>query len=82
METTTTELVTTSKAGSLNWKDAGKGLIVAVISPVFTVMLQSLNAGTLTFDWKAIGIVALSACLAYLSKNFFSPSQTVVKSAN
>ena len=74
-----TKVVTTPGPGSINWKDIAKGLLVAVITPVFTIALQSVNDGSLTFDWKAIGLTALSAGLAYLSKNFFSPSQDIIK---
>ena len=59
---------------SLNWADFGKGLLVAVLSAVLGVVTTSLNAGSLTFDWKVIGTVALSAGLAYITKNFFSNS--------
>jgi len=68
----------TSKQFTINLSDFWKGLIVAVISPVFTIILQSLNAGSLTFDWKAIWATALIGILSYLSKNFFSPSATVI----
>jgi hypothetical protein len=71
----------TSKQFSLQLNDFWKGLLVAVISPVFTIVIGSLNAGSLTFDWKAIGITALTALLAYLSKNFFTPAQTVISGA-
>jgi len=69
---------TTSNQFSVSAKDIIKGLIVAVITPVFTIIIASLNAGSLTFDWKAIGITALTAGLAYIVKNFFTPSAIVV----
>lgn len=72
-------VATTSKQGTLNWKDILKGLLVAVITPVFTVITTSLDAGILTFNWKAIWITAVSAGVAYLMKNLFTPSQTIVK---
>jgi hypothetical protein len=59
---------------TLNWVDFGKGLLVSVISAVLGVVTTSLQAGSLTFDWKVIGTVALSAGLAYITKNFFSNS--------
>lgn len=63
-----------SKFGTLNWKDFGKGLLVAVISAVLGVVTTSLQVGSLTFDWKAIGTIALSAGLAYITKNLFQNS--------
>ncbi len=80
MPDNSTQVITTStsKQFSVNGSDFWKGLIVAVISPVFTIILQSLNAGSLTFDWKAIGATALIGLLSYLSKNFFTPSATKI----
>lgn len=72
---------TTSKIFTLNLSDVWKGLLVAVITPVITVIISSLNAGSLTFDWKAIAITALTAGLAYVVKNFLTPSLIVVHDA-
>jgi len=74
--TTTT---TTSKQFTINWADAGKGLLMAVITSVLTVIYETVQAGTLTFDWKKIGIVATTSAVGYLIKNFFTPSATVTK---
>jgi len=57
---------------SLNWADFGKGLIMAILTPVVVVVQQSIEAGTFTFDWKVIGIASLSGAVAYLVKNFFT----------
>ncbi len=67
-----------SPFGKLNLADFGKGLLVAVGSAVFSVIYSTIQAGSLTFDWKAIGITALSAALAYLSKNLFTNSNNEV----
>lgn len=58
----------------LNWADFGKGLLIAVLSAIFTVIYTTVQAGSLTFDWKAIGVTALASALAYISKNLFSNS--------
>ena len=63
-----------SNFGTLNLKDLGKGLLVAVGSAVIGVITTSLQAGSLTFDWKQIGTIALAAALAYLGKNLFTNS--------
>lgn len=60
--------------GTLNLKDFGKGLLLAVLTPILTIIYQSLNAGSLTFDWKLIITTGVSAGLAYLLKNLFSNS--------
>lgn len=72
-----------SKTGSLNWRDLLKGGIVAAISPVFTIIIQSLQAEDLTVNWKSIANVAAIAFLTYLSKNLFSaPSVITTYSSN
>lgn len=68
----------TSKQFTINLSDFWKGLLVAVGTPVFTILLQSLNAGSLVFDWKAIVVTALAGLLSYLSKNFFTPSEVKI----
>jgi hypothetical protein len=67
----------TSDIFSLDLKDLGKGLIVAVGGAAIAVIQNSLNAGSLNFDWKNIGLTALAAGLSYLAKNFFTPAQLV-----
>lgn len=62
---------------SLDLRDAVKGLIVASITPVFTIIESSLHAGTLTLNWTSIGYTAAAAGGAYLLKNYFSPQQAV-----
>lgn len=59
---------------ALNTKDFLKGLIVAVLSAVVTILYSSLQAGDFVIDWKSIGMAALSAALAYVTKNFFTNS--------
>lgn len=54
----------------LNLKDLSKGAIVAVISAVLVYLKQVLYGGA--FDIKALGVVSLTAFIAYLIKNFAS----------
>lgn len=58
----------------LNFNDILKGLLMAVLTPVVVIVQQSLEAGVFVFDWKSIGIAALSGGVAYLVKNFFTPA--------
>jgi hypothetical protein len=83
MATTTTPVTvtTTAKKYSLGWLDVGKAFIVAVASPVIPIIYASLQAGSFTMPWKTIGLTAASAALAYLTKNFFSPSTTTITGA-
>ena len=63
-----------SKFLSLGLKDFLKGLLMAVLTPIFVVVQQSLQAGMLTVDLKLVGLSALAAGVAYVTKNFFTPS--------
>lgn len=57
---------------TLNSKDFLKGLVIAVLTAVITIIYTSVQAGSLDFDWKAIGVTALSSALAYIMKNLFT----------
>lgn len=59
---------------TLNSTDFLKGLIMAVLSTVITVVYQTVETGSLIFDWKAIGTMALTTALAYIMKNLFTNS--------
>jgi hypothetical protein len=61
-----------SKLFTLNNKDFLKGLVMAILISAITIIQQSLDKGTLVFDWKAIAIASISGALAYLMKNFFT----------
>jgi hypothetical protein len=67
----------TSSLFSLDLRDLGKGLLVAVGGAVIATIETSINAGSLSLNWPSIGSVALAAGLAYLGKNFLTPAQTV-----
>jgi hypothetical protein len=73
------ETKTTSQQFSVNWADAGKGLVVAVITAVLTALLPILESGTFDINWKQILIVGATAGVGYLLKNFFTPTEVVVK---
>jgi hypothetical protein len=59
---------------NLNASDFIKGLLMAVLSSVITIIYQTVEAGSLVFDWKAIGTMALTSALAYIMKNLFTNS--------
>lgn len=59
---------------TLNTTDFLKGLLMAVLSSVITVVYQTVEAGSLVFDWTAIGTMALTTALAYIMKNLFTNS--------
>ena len=59
---------------TLNSKETIKGLVVAVLTAVITVVYNTIQAGTLVLDWKSISIAAVSAALAYITKNLLTNS--------
>lgn len=60
---------------TLNTSDFIKGLLMAILSTVITIVYQTVEAGSLVFDWTAIGTMALTSALAYIMKNLFTNSQ-------
>ena len=61
-----------STFASLNIRDFLKGFVIAVIVPALLAIQQSLAAGEITINWKALGITAIAAFIGYLIKNFFT----------
>jgi hypothetical protein len=59
---------------TLNKADFVKGLVIAVLTAVITAVYTTVQTGILTFDWKSISIAALSAALAYITKNLLTNS--------
>ena len=59
---------------NLNIQDLTKGLILTILSSTLTIIYQTINAGSLTFNWKEIGLAALTSGVAYLMKNLLTNS--------
>jgi len=59
---------------SLNKKDFIKGLLMAVLTAVISVVYTSIESGSLEFNLKSVVIAALSAALAYIMKNALTNS--------
>lgn len=59
---------------TLTARDFIKGLIMATLVPVLTIIQQSVTAGDLVFNWKSIGIAAIAGFVGYLLKNLFTDS--------
>jgi uncharacterized membrane protein len=60
---------------SLNTKDFIKGLAMAVLTAIVTVLYNSVEAGSLEFNIKSIVVASLSAALAYIIKNALTNSE-------
>lgn len=72
------EVKATAPKYSLSQNDFLKGLIMAIGTPVISVVLSTVQAGSWQFDWNLIGTTAVSALLVYLGKNFFNGPSLVV----
>mgnify|MGYP007090099724 CR=1 FL=1 len=68
-----------SKFLSVNTRDILKGLLMAILTPAVLIIQNSLEAGSLVFNWRNIGIAAISGGVAYLIKNFFTHPTVEIK---
>lgn len=57
---------------TLNKIDFVKGLVIAILTSAITIIYNTVQTGTLVFDWKAIYTAAASAALAYILKNLLT----------
>jgi hypothetical protein len=71
-------LVNVSKKFTLVWNDFLKAFFVAALTTPITELLTGLQSGNFKPNWVALGSVAVSSGAAYLLKNVFSTSVTVV----
>lgn len=60
---------------SLNKQDLLKGLLMSILTPAIFIIEQSINAGSLVFDWKTILMASLGGGISYIIKNFFTPAE-------
>lgn len=57
---------------SLGWRDFLRGLIMAILTPIGTLITNSLNHGEFTLNWNLIWISAVGGAIAYFIKNVFT----------
>lgn len=59
---------------SLNWRDAGKAILLAFLTAFFSTLALSLNAEALPTlsQLKLAGIAGVIAAISYITKNFFT----------
>lgn len=72
--------IKTSKQGTLNWRDIFKGILIAFSTAALTVAEQALTTTPVVISWKAICLAGVAGGIAYLLKNLFTPSQTIIQS--
>ena len=61
-----------SKLFTLDFNDFINGFLVAILSSVVGVVLESLNMGSFVFNWQTIFGAALIGGLGYIKKNLLS----------
>lgn len=66
-----------SKQFRLQGRDVARGALIAALTSVLTLVLDTVQAGSLTFDWKLIGTTGLTAGVSYLLKNWLEPTRVV-----
>ena len=59
-----------SKLWSFQLNDFWKGLVIAVLMAVLTVVYETLQKGTLNINWNTVLIAGIGAGVSYLLKNF------------
>ena len=57
---------------TLAWRDYGRALVMAILTPAYYVISQSVDAGIFLIDWNALKLAAISGLFGYLTKNFFT----------
>ncbi|MES2382482.1 MAG: hypothetical protein V4538_15650 [Bacteroidota bacterium] len=71
--------IKTSKQFAINWLDIAKASLMAALTPMLVLIQNSLDAGIFVFNWKALTMAAIGGFVAYLLKNFFTPSKIILK---
>jgi len=54
---------------SLNLRDFLRGLLMAVLTPAITLIVNSLEKGEFTLNWHLVLLSAVGGASAYLLKN-------------
>lgn len=69
---------------TLNASDLVKGLVVAIGTPVLAALASAIQLpgfSLVTYDWKALLMLGISAGVMYLIKNFLSDSNGAILGA-
>lgn len=78
-KSTPIETAIVQKQFSLNKRDILRAMFMAIGTPVLVFVQNSIDAGTFNFNWKHLAMAAIGGLVTYLLKNFFAPTQTVIK---
>lgn len=67
----------TSPLYSINWNDIIKGIVMAVIGGIVSVISNDLTNGIFVFSLISLWHGAMVGGIAYITKNFFTAEQPV-----
>jgi hypothetical protein len=56
----------------LNLSDFWKAFVITVISQPVAIIYNTVQAGSLTFDWHSMGKAALMSAIIYLGNNWIT----------
>lgn len=65
------------KQGLPNWRDLINSAYYAVVIPVLVKIQETLQTGSLDFNWKDLGMLALSGILAHVIRKASEKSKTI-----
>jgi len=57
---------------SLGWRDFTRGLVMAILTPIATLITNSLEKGDFTLNWHLFWLSAVGGAVAYIIKNLFT----------
>ncbi len=70
--------VVLSEKGSLKWRDGLRALGLAVGAAVVERVIDAIDQGGLSIEWRPIAVTALSTALVYVLKNWLIEPAKVI----
>ena len=64
-----------TKLWKVQYGDWLRGLLVAVLTTPITIILESVNKGSLVINWKTVLAAAVAGGLGYILKNLLTGEQ-------
>lgn len=62
---------------TLGWRDLLRGLVMAILTPIATLITNSLEKGDFTLNWHLFWLSAVGGAVAYILKNLFTKPDTL-----
>lgn len=62
---------------SLGLRDFFRGLVMAVLTPIATLITNSLDHGEFTLNWHLVWLSAVGGAVAYILKNLLTKPDSV-----